>query len=161
MVQMDFAKIFSVKQLMKFNLPTGMPHQLHFILSWLIIGRQRGVRELLDHNFVFVSDFYHHNSTAVFAILQQLVPTLKEYCPGITDIHYWTDSPSSKYRNRFILHIIGNHFQLFGGKARWNYFETGHGIGPCDGIGGTCKRRASEAVKQGKTTIQDAKDFFN
>lgn len=25
---------------------------------------------------------------------------------------------------------------------------------------GTCKRRASEAVKQGKTTIQDAREFY-
>lgn len=75
-------------------------------------------------------------------------------------IHYWTDSPSSQYRNRFIFHVLANQQQHFGVHARWNYFEAGHGKGPCDGIGGTCKRRASEAVKQGKTTIQDAREFY-
>ncbi|KAK3089949.1 hypothetical protein FSP39_007894 [Pinctada imbricata] len=45
-------------------------------------------------------------------------------------------------------------------KASWHYFEAGHGKGPCDGIGGTTKRNADNAVKQGKATIQDANDFF-
>lgn len=49
---------------------------------------------------------------------------------------------------------------LFGIKARWNYFEAGHGKGPCDDIGGTCKRMAAQAIKQGKTTIQDGRDFY-
>ena len=34
------------------------------------------------------------------------------------------------------------------------------GKGPCDGVGGTTKRNADNAVKQGKALIQDAGDFF-
>ena len=45
-------------------------------------------------------------------------------------------------------------------KASWNYFEVGHGKGPCDGIGGTAKRMADEAIKHGKVEIQDALDFY-
>ena len=48
-----------------------------------------------------------------------------------------------------------------GFSARWNYFESGHGKGPCDGIGGVAKRRESDAIKQGKACIQDATDFFS
>lgn len=44
--------------------------------------------------------------------------------------------------------------------ASWHYFECGHGKGPCDGVGGTTKRNADNAVKQGKVLIQDATDFF-
>jgi hypothetical protein len=80
---------------------------------------------------------------------------------GLKYIHYWTDSPSSQYRNRYIFNHIYNHFSVYGIFADWNYFEVGHGKGPCDGIGGTCKRAASEAVKQGKVSIQDARDVFN
>ena len=36
----------------------------------------------------------------------------------------------------------------------------GHGKGPCDGIGGTAKRLADDAIKQEKVIIQDAQDFF-
>jgi hypothetical protein len=49
---------------------------------------------------------------------------------------------------------------MYGVKATWNYFEAGHGKGPCDGLGGLTKRLADEAVNMGKTTIQDAYEFF-
>lgn len=39
-------------------------------------------------------------------------------------------------------------------------FEAGHGKGPCDGLGGTTKRMADEAVRSGKCVIQDPKGFF-
>ena len=57
--------------------------------------------------------------------------------------------------------VVLKHKMMFGLGAQWNYFESGHGKGPCDGLGGSCKRQASEAVKQGKAVIQDARDFYN
>lgn len=36
-------------------------------------------------------------------------------------------------------------------RARWNYFEVGHGKGPSDGLGGTTKRMADKAVRCQKT----------
>ena len=45
-------------------------------------------------------------------------------------------------------------------KAAWNYFEAGHGKGPCDGIGAVAKRMADAAIKQGKADIQDAETFY-
>ena len=75
-------------------------------------------------------------------------------------IHYWTDSPSSQYRNRFIFHTVAKHQEMYAISVSWNYFEAGHGKGPCDGLGGSTKRLADEAIRQGKTVIQDAKDFY-
>jgi hypothetical protein len=74
-------------------------------------------------------------------------------------MHYWTDDPTSQYRNRFIFDIILNHESLFGCPATWNY-ESGHGKNVCDGLGGTVKRVADEFVRSGKCTIQDVEDFF-
>ena len=45
-------------------------------------------------------------------------------------------------------------------SATWNYWEAGHGKGPCDGLGGTVKRMADNAVKSGKVCIQDSDDFY-
>jgi len=56
--------------------------------------------------------------------------------------------------------LIANHKQIFGIRAVWKYFGAGHGKGPCDGLDGTTKRMADEAVKSGKVVIQDATDFF-
>ena len=38
--------------------------------------------------------------------------------------------------------------------------EAGHGEGPYDPIGGTAKRKADQAVKNGRFAIQDAADFY-
>jgi hypothetical protein len=60
-----------------------------------------------------------------------------------------------------MFHTIANHQGIFGFPATWNYFEAGHGKGPCDGIGGTTKRMADAAVNSGKHVIQDAEDFYS
>ena len=44
--------------------------------------------------------------------------------------------------------------------ASWHYFESRHGNGPCDSVGGTTKQNADNAVKQGKVLIQDAADYY-
>ena len=41
------------------------------------------------------------------------------------------------------------------------YFDIGHGKGPCDGLGGTCKRLAHQAVRSGKVLIQGAEGFYD
>jgi hypothetical protein len=85
---------------------------------------------------------------------------LKEEFPELEYVHYLTDSPSSQYRNKTIFQILCEHETDFGIKARWNYLETGHGKGPCDGLGASVKRMADMDVKQQKCLIQDATDFY-
>ena len=109
---------------------------------------------------VFISDELGHNSATVFAFIKELIPHLKVMLPQIKHIHYYTDSPTSQYRNKTIFYLLSHHKELFGVSASWNFFEAGHGKGPCDGVGGSVKRMADEAVRQQKVTIQDASDFF-
>lgn len=157
-VQMDFAENFQCQTMDEIQSAywNATSITLHPVVAYYKDGEN-----LIHKNIVFVSDLNHHNSTAVVAILRNLIPMLQDAFFGLRYIHYWTDSPSSQYRNRYIFNHIYNHFSLYGIFADWNYFEVGHGKGPCDGIGGTCKRAASEAVKQDKVSIQDARDFFN
>ncbi|WAR17870.1 hypothetical protein MAR_032464 [Mya arenaria] len=75
-------------------------------------------------------------------------------------IHFWTDSPSSQYRNRSIFDLLSNFESRHGCRATWHYFESGHGKSACDGVGGMAKRNADMPVKQSKAVIQDAHDFF-
>lgn len=111
-------------------------------------------------SIVAVSDLIHHNATAVHTILKKIIPIIKADYPTLSTIHYLSDSPTSQYRNRYIFQILVHHEQEFGIKARWNYLESGHGKGPCDGLGGSVKRSADMAVRQGKCNIQDAADFI-
>ena len=86
---------------------------------------------------------------------------MKTALPDLKHVHYYTDSPTSQYPNETMFYIISQHKGLFGVSASWNYFEAGHGKGPCDGVGGSVKRMADEAVRQQKVVIQDACNFFS
>ena len=159
-VQMDFAENFTCGtsdeiQSAYWNVSSV---SLHPVVVYF-----RGAENGLEHlNFVFISDVLQHNSTAVITIMKMLYTELRELFPDAKHIHYWTDSPTSQYRNRFIFDAILHYAERFSGfSAQWNFFESGHGKGPCDGIGGVAKRRASDAIKQGKACIQDATDFYN
>ena len=116
--------------------------------------------ELTHKSFVFVSDETAHNAATVYAFLQELIPKIKDQVPGVEVIHYITDSPTSQYRNKSIFYTVSEHHNLYGITATWTYMEAGHGKGPCDGVGGTAKRMADEAIKRQKVIIQDAEDFF-
>ena len=157
-VQMDFAENFACQS--ADEIQSAYWNSTNVTLHPVVAHRQSLPGNIEHKNYVFVSDVNQHNSRAVVAIIQKLVPLIKADLPTVTKIHYWTDSPTSQYRNRYIFDILCRHESLFGIKAVWNYFETGHGKGPCDGIGGSAKRQASDAVKQGKVSIQDANDFY-
>lgn len=116
---------------------------------------------LTHDNYVFVSDYLGHNFGTVFAILDQLMHKMKMKVPFLKTVYYWTDSPSSHYRNKSSFYIVSDHENVFRVNAVWNFFESGHGKGPCDGIGGTSKRTADLAIKQGKITVQDACYYFD
>ena len=85
---------------------------------------------------------------------------MKQFVPDLKLVFYWTDSPTSQFRNKTIFHIISEHKEECNCVTSWNYFRACHGKGPCDGVGGTVKRLADDYVKQNKVVIQDAADFF-
>lgn len=126
----------------------------------VIYTRPTEESELQHQSFVIISDDQNHNSASVVTFIKEIVKDVKLLDPEIKCIHYWTDSPTSQYRNKTIFHLVANHQETFGIDAKWNYFEAGHGKGPCDGLGGSTKRLANEAVKSGKVIIQDANVFF-
>lgn len=126
------------------------------------IGPDENGKDKLQHrSFVVVSDEMSHSATTVHGILNKIIPLLKEIDPEVTFIHYWTDGPTSQYRNKQIFYTVANHTNIYDIGARWNYFEAGHGKGPCDGLGGTTKIMADEAIRSVRVVIQDPKDFYN
>ena len=128
---------------------------LHPVVVYYRIGDTLKVK-----SYVFISNETRHDAKFVYALLKILNPELKALIPDLSHCHYFTDSPTSQYRNKSIFKIISSHEEYFGSDATWNYSEAGHGKGPCDPIGGTAKRQADQAVRNGKVVIQDAFDFY-
>ena len=56
---------------------------------------------------------------------------------------------------------LQHHQHDFNISASWAFSASGHGKGPCDGIGGGVKSGANRSILVSDTVISCAEDFFN
>lgn len=158
-VHMDFSENYCCKTMEEVQ--SAYWNQQAVTLHPIVIYTRPAEDVPVQHkSFVVVSDDLNHNATAVITYVKALLKEIKAVDPDVECLHYWTDGPTSQYRNKTIFNFVANHESTTGIKAWWNFFEAGHGKGPCDGLGGSTKRMADEAMKSGKVVIQDASDFF-
>ncbi len=162
-IQMDFAENYSCSESSE-NVQSSYWNKTGVTLHPCVVYSRDSTEENLQHkSYVYISDVLHHNSAMVLAILKILIKKDLQVLiqrQHIKKIHYITDSPFSPYRNKFMFHLLVSHHEMFGVDAVWDYFETGHGKGPCDGVGGSVKRMADQATRQGKC-ITDARTFYD
>ena len=132
---------------------------LHPIVTYY---KASDTEEIHHKSFVHVSPVDRHNTTGVIAFLKKFHrEDIPKFWPRrkFSRIHYVTDSPTSQYRNKFIFWLVANHRAIFGMDAVWHFLEAGHGKGPCDGVGGSLKKMARDATKQGKQ-ITNGNTFY-
>ena len=55
-------------------------------------------------SLAIISDEENHDASVVYALLQKLLPNVKELIPEISQAFYWTDSPTCQFRNESVLH---------------------------------------------------------
>ena len=61
-------------------------------------------------------------------------------------VYYFSDGAASQYKNKKNFVNLAFHNRDFKNiEAEWHFFATAHGKGPCDGLGGTVKRKALRA----------------
>lgn len=114
-IQMDFAENFLCQtndeiQSAYWNATAATIHP--------VVIYHKSMQGACEHtNLAFVSNVNHYNPSAVLATLKKLVPHVHSKFSKAKVIHYWTDSPSSQYRNRFIFTIISQHFEPFWYKS--------------------------------------------
>ena len=157
-IHMDFAENYNCRNMDEVQ--SAYWSQAQVTLHPTVIYHKDAQDDNVHTSHVYISDDLNHTSNTVITFIKDLTEKVKELDPDMAHVHNWTDSPTSQYRNKTIFYLVSNHQALFGMNASWNYFEAGHGKGPCDGIGGATKRNADQASKAGKYTIQDAHDFF-
>lgn len=113
------------------------------------------------HSFTTISESLRHDPSAIWAHLKPVLHQLKRTHPEVTYIHFFSDGPTTQYRNKAnfyffstVLHQMGFH------AATWNFFESGHGKGAPDGIGGSVKRQADSWVSSG-VDVPSAQKLFD
>lgn len=79
---------------------------------------------------------------------------------SVKTVLYGSDGAGSQLKNCYNLARLLYHKEDFNCKATWNFFETVHGKGPVDGVGGEVKRSVWWAILQGNTVVTNAENFF-
>ena len=88
-------------------------------------------------------------------LIKQLQRTLHVPAVGIKLATYYI----LQYKGRISFAYLSLFPTKHGIPVTRNYFETSHGKNPCDGLGGTVKRLASNAVLQKKAVIRNAEEL--
>ena len=119
---------------------------LHPFVSYFVENGQ------LQHlSMCVISNCLKHGTITVHRFLQDVLPHLKDRCPQIKKVHYFSDGAASQYKNYKNFCNLLCHEDDFGLQAEWNFFATSHGKNACDGVGGTVKREAAKASLQAVT----------
>lgn len=111
--------------------------------------------------FNSISASRDHNPAAIWAHLQPVLGSLSKDYPNINTIHFFSDGPSTQYRQKKNFYLFSKLFFDMGFQCgTWNFFEASHGKGDPDGVGGALKRAANAEVAHGRD-IPDAGTLFS
>jgi len=155
-IQMDYAENWETKYQ---NEPSSMYYdKSNTTLHPMVVHFKRDMDELTARSFVEVTSEMAHTFPTHYSFIVQLLNNLKEVIPDMRLIHFITDSPSSQYRNRTIVNPVARFPTLFNMDETWTRLESGHGKGPCDGLGCGVKRKANNLIKSA-VVIRDATEF--
>jgi len=131
LVQMDFSENYSCQALEEIQSAYWNASMVTLHPTITYVRSMDG--SMIHTSKVYVSDVLQHNASMVQAILEDLINNLKNDNHGLTNIHFWTESQTSQYKNKSIFDLVCCSEARFGISASWHYFECGHGKGPCDG----------------------------
>ena len=84
------------------------------IFPTVIYYEEAVIPQLLVKSIAFISDEGSHDSFAVHAILDRLLPEVKALVSDLEQVFYWTDSPTSQFRNKTIFYIVSGHKEEYG-----------------------------------------------
>lgn len=111
-------------------------------------------------SFCTLSPSNEHNPFSIWAHLTPVINTLKYQYPQINKIHFFSDGPSTQYRQKLNFILFSKRTKQLGfNHCTWNYFESAHGKNAADGIGGAIKRKLDSYVSYG-SDIPDAAAAF-
>lgn len=117
--------------------------------------------ELQATSFCTISPNTNHSPGAIWAHLIPILNMIKEKYPEVTTLHFYSDGPTTQYRQKKNFYMINKMIPQLGfKKATWSFFEASHGKGAADGIGGAAKRNLDRYVSYGQD-IPDAEAAFN
>lgn len=112
-------------------------------------------------SFCSISPDGQHNPEAIWAHLDPVLRHLKSNYPKICTIHFFSDGPTTQYRQKKNFYLFSEKVYEYGfTRGTWSFFEAAHGKGAADGIGAVIKRTLDDKIAQGKD-IPNAETAFD
>ena len=116
-------------------------------------------------SYAILTDSDKYKSTVRCCLLKIIDHFLENFDVSSKDtVIIWSDGPSNEFRNKFMtgkfLHEV---MTIVKKPVAWKYFETSHGKGVVDGIGGSLKARVADHVRgkhRDNMVVQDFKEFY-
>lgn len=154
----DFAENFSIRQQNEIMNAHWCSVQVT-IFTAIVYYKENN--DLMHICYGVVSDDAQHDKNTIFAYNSLILEDFKKKLTiQMQKVHYWSDGPSSQFKNRFTLGNLVHHESDFGCLADWSFFETSHGKGPADGVGAELKRYVNSRILQNQIVINDAAGFY-
>ncbi|KAJ4436396.1 hypothetical protein ANN_19028 [Periplaneta americana] len=125
-----------------------------------VIQNQEGDREVQKKSSALISDSVAHHKYAVDVCLRKVFSEILVILPNIEVVKIFLDGAASHFKQKYTLSNVTLLARIFEFNIEWNFFQSYHGKGAVDAIGGQVRRMSWMAAKSGKK-IQSATEFCN
>lgn len=92
--------------------------------------------------------------------IKTVVSEVKTISPEIDNVHIFSDNCTGQFKSRYTVSNVCFLERDFNITVDWNFFASGHGTPPVDGVGGSIKRTVWKVVKGRKAVVSSAEDFY-
>ena len=111
--------------------------------------------------YVLCSNDLGHDKVSIYFYNIYIIDNLKEKETAVKTVHYWSDGPSSQFKNQFLFANLLFHEQDHQAIADCNFFVTAQGKGENDGVGGDVKNAVWHKTLQQKEVVTSCEEFLS
>lgn len=151
-VQVDFAENFKCMTQNEVQSAYFNQHSIAIFTVAVWIGEKK-------HSNVYVTDDISHSKYCVLLFLNEIISDMKSRYPNLKTVNFFSDGCAGQFKNRWILSLIVTANHVFGIDLSWDFFQSGHGKGAVDGIGGSAKRAVYQRIMSGNVLVYSAEEF--
>ena len=120
------------------------------------------VAERQPLSFCIVSNALRHDKFLVYLCKKKIIEWIDDLVPNISHISWFSDGAPSHFKNNFSISNLLLLKKEHGIDMSWNFFGSGHGKGPADGIGGNVKNMMETRIySQNLSNIDSANEFYD
>ena len=114
--------------------------------------------EIKSKTYCIISDCLSHDKFLALHFNKLIIERIRQLVPNLEQVHFWSDGCASQFKSKYCFYFLATEYPS-DIRLTWSFFESHHGKGPVDGVGGKVKSSVYSDVKAGKTVINNANQF--